>query len=730
MPPVPTRDELARRTRAEHARRLQLAQLALHEDKLRDVQVKEAEKEANRARHAARRQAETYPDENNEDLATTETLWQQEAREAARLRAEKAENEKKIRKTQEAVAVLAPPRRKTEAELLEEALEASRAEAAMAGVVDREAQDRDLEEELQLAMAVSISNQKGSSSHDGVTPRVVPNWICPSCTYSNAPTASGCAMCEVAIPSDVVEQLARASEAAVAAIEPVQAGSAAHFGTDSGGSTSGGGSAGGGGSTGGDGRSGDSGSSSGGGSSADGGRCNVVSLSGGSGRRGKGKAVDAGFYAGPVQTDDLVLDDDDDFVVPIGTDLQQVVSLSHGATQDRSAAAGGSCGGDRAGGVIYCPACGMVMESEHKLNLHLDEGCSSSSSLSEWQQAERALLFAQQQQQAEADATLARVFAAEESARQAAEDAAAEAAAEAAAAERVVEAEEAAAAERAVAEAEAEEEAVFEANALIAAQEAAKAEVQAPASLVEATARWQYALPDEPNAAARPPQQLPDYNNHTTLLMVLQQAVAPPITPSCSLLAPDRGPPPPYEDVTMVAYQILLQLPFRVKYEVEVLVGLDRIAASASRAESFLAPLLDCVKDDGEAATVDALRVMATAPACSAPSMFSAARTQCACFANAQAAGRSGGYSGRTSARSAEVLRLAFCCPSGRTIARPSEQQASNRVLRMLGGLHGTTEHLLRVRQCHSKLRVLFCASCFHILSPTLPADCGGRYRS
>ena len=49
-----------------------------------------------------------------------------------------------------------------------------------------------------------------------------------------------------------------------------------------------------------------------------------------------------------------------------------------------------------------------------------------------------------------------------------------------------------------------------------------------------------------------------------------------------------------------------------------------------------------------------------------------------------------------TSGRSVEVLRAVHCCPSGRTVARPSELQASNRVLRHVRDFAGG-DYLLRI---------------------------------
>eukprot|EP00966_Prymnesium_polylepis_P267258 6173787-Prymnesium_polylepis.1 len=118
--------ELARRAKIEHARRLQLAQLALHEDARKDAESKAAEKAAKQARLAARRQAETYSDDEcDQEVARSDNLWDQETQEKEQRRAEEASKQAAIARTQEALGRLAKPRPPTESELLEQALEAS-----------------------------------------------------------------------------------------------------------------------------------------------------------------------------------------------------------------------------------------------------------------------------------------------------------------------------------------------------------------------------------------------------------------------------------------------------------------------------------------------------------------------------------------------------------------------------------------------------------------------------
>lgn len=158
-----------------------------------------------------------------------------------------------------------------------------------------------------------------------------------------------------------------------------------------------------------------------------------------------------------------------------------------------------------------------------------------------------------------------------------------------------------------------------------------------------------------------------------------------------------RPPAPPFGDVPLGVWCALHELPFRVKYEVEVLVGLKKMVRWALLPEAFVHELLKCVAEDGEAVCVSVLRKMQAEPLQPVLDWFRSARESCSTLRYVNFS--PGVLHQRplwSTLRTVEVLRAVHCCPSGRTIARPAEYQSSNRVLRLVGDLYGT-DHLLRV---------------------------------
>lgn len=158
-----------------------------------------------------------------------------------------------------------------------------------------------------------------------------------------------------------------------------------------------------------------------------------------------------------------------------------------------------------------------------------------------------------------------------------------------------------------------------------------------------------------------------------------------------------RPPAAPYGDVPLGVWCALHELPFRVKYEVEVLVGLKKMVRWALLPEAFVHELLKCVAEDGEAVCVSVLRRMQAEPLQPVLDWFRSARESCSTLRYVNFS--RGVLHQRpllSTLRSVEVLRAVHCCPSGMTIARPAEYHSSNRVLRLVGDLYGT-DHLLRV---------------------------------
>ena len=222
----------------------------------------------------------------------------------------------------------------------------------------------------------------------------------------------------------------------------------------------------------------------------------------------------------------------------------------------------------------------------------------------------------------------------------------------------------------------------------------------------------------QPSSA--PPPPLPDYNDHSRNLQVVgapapaptpvpppQQSPPSPAAPvpppvSASGAFRNRLPPPgpvqiggsSREELSDSIAPLALSLPFRLMYECEVLIGLKRLTPIRHWSPGFLAAIHRCSAEDGEATAVAVLRAMQTEPVSESISLFSMLRDRY--VATASVAGAAAAVS-RTRGRSIEVLRAVHLCPSGLTVARPSEKQASNRVLRAVHDCCGSTDYLIRV---------------------------------
>ena len=261
------------------------------------------------------------------------------------------------------------------------------------------------------------------------------------------------------------------------------------------------------------------------------------------------------------------------------------------------------------------------------------------------------------------------------------------------------------------------------------------------------------ATPQSTRSTATPPPPPPpppgvDYNNHSRYnehgvrvmqpVRLLVHDAAPPVVspppvasppPAVSSSGAEAAPPalPPatgldshapalYQDVPMETRALMHALPFRVKYEVEVLIGMKKLLRWALCPQPLLEALAACVRQEGEARCLAALHTMATQNVgwFMGAADFERARVHVASAAMILPA--LGGAGGRTHAeegldgnnthggasasisaqRSVEVLSCHYCCPSGRVIVRPAELQSSNRVLRLVGDFCGT-DALLRV---------------------------------
>lgn len=222
--------------------------------------------------------------------------------------------------------------------------------------------------------------------------------------------------------------------------------------------------------------------------------------------------------------------------------------------------------------------------------------------------------------------------------------------------------------------------------------------------------------PTRPSVSAHltPAAPVIDYNNHSTTLMIVPAAaLSPPkgtakaapkaaktasknssMTPTPETPSASPKPPAPYEEVPPAVWDTMLQLPFRVKYEVEVMLIARRLGAAWKLLELvFVGAVLDCVNEDGEAACIAVLRAMA-AEGIGKPLQFQFHDARSRCLQ--QHPFRDVLDGSTIESKSVEVLNAQHCCPSGRTIVRRADYQASNRVLRLVGEIHGT-DHLLRV---------------------------------
>ena len=204
-------------------------------------------------------------------------------------------------------------------------------------------------------------------------------------------------------------------------------------------------------------------------------------------------------------------------------------------------------------------------------------------------------------------------------------------------------------------------------------------------------------------APAQPPVQPPVLNETPQPTQPTQQHHQPPGShPSPHTASPSAAvrKPAHYEDVPDEIWEIMYELPFRVKYEVEVLVGLDKLMRWKFLPLDFLQLLDACNSQEGEAVCVAALRTMATLKLGRlSVDIFNDARQQAIGRMRSGGLTRQPGQSGQESVvmqRSVEVLSCHYCCPSGVTKVRAAEYQSSNRVLRLLGGFCGT-DSLLRV---------------------------------
>ena len=224
------------------------------------------------------------------------------------------------------------------------------------------------------------------------------------------------------------------------------------------------------------------------------------------------------------------------------------------------------------------------------------------------------------------------------------------------------------------------------------------------------------ARPVEPEPPMPTPLPTVDYNAHfhfnehgvrvmQPVRLVVQPA--PPVVAPLPLLeetppAAERGSQPagptaPYDDIPDDMWKLVYSLPFRVKYEVEVLVGLQKLVRWKFLPEAFLVALQKCVyaSDRGETVCTAALRLMATQKIGRCLEDFELAQERLARMPHLGRARQPRDASVATQ-RSVEVLSCLYCCPGGRVIVRAAEYQSSNRVLRLVGDFCGT-DALLRV---------------------------------